>query len=235
MWIPHHLHGISRFHFVSRWSYDGFHKNPGYSGLAWTPQSLGHPVLPGFHQLLPVIHLQLLQHCHSINPPYLWHFSDDCQNAFSAIKKAFICTLVITHWVLDTQITVETDTSDYAVAVILSITLSNREIHPVTFHSQTLTTSKLNYDTHNKELPAIYESFQTWQHYLEGSTTLIDIITDHNNLEYISTTKFFSRRQAHWLELLSQFNLVICFYPGKLGAKPDALTRWWDVYQKRGG
>ena len=71
MWIPHHLHGISRFHFVSRWSYDGSHKNPGYSGLAWTPQSLGHPVLPGFHQLLPVIHLQLLQHCHSINPPYL--------------------------------------------------------------------------------------------------------------------------------------------------------------------
>ena len=165
----------------------------------------------------------------------LWHFSDDCQNAFSAIKKAFICTLVITHWVLDTQITVETDTSDYAVAVILSITLSNREIHPVTFHSQTLTTSKLNYDTHNKELPAIYELFQTWQHYLEGSTTLIDIITNHNNLEYFSTTKFLSRRQAHWLELLSQFNLVICFHPGKLGAKPDALTRWWDVYQKRGG
>ena len=125
-----------------------------------------------------------------------WHFSNDCQNAFSTIKKAFTCTPVITHWVLDAQITVETDALDYAVAAILSITLSDREIHPITFYSQTLTTSKLNYDTHNKELLAIYKSFQTWQHHLEGSATPINIVTDHKNLEYFSTTKILSRRQA---------------------------------------
>ena len=28
--------------------------------------------------------------------------------------------------------------------------------------------------------------------------------------------------------------MVICFCPGKLGAKPDALTRHWDVYCKGG-
>ena len=126
------------------------------------------------------------------------------------------------------------DTSDYAVAAILSITLSDGEIHPVAFYSQTLTTSELNYDTHDKELLAIYESFQTWRHYLEGSTTPIDVITNHKNLEYFSTTKILSRRQARWSELLSQFNLVIRFRPGKLGAKPDALTRRWDVYLKEG-
>ena len=31
-----------------------------------------------------------------------------------------------------------------------------------------------------------------------------------------------------------QFNLVIRFHPGKLGAKPDALTRRWDIYPKEG-
>jgi len=36
------------------------------------------------------------------------------------------------------------------------------------------------------------------------------------------------------VEILSQFNLIICFCPGHLGTKPDALTRWWDVYPKRG-
>ena len=163
-----------------------------------------------------------------------WHFSDDCQNAFTAIKKAFTCALVITHWVPDVQITVETDASDYAVAAILSITLSDGEIHPVAFYSRTLTTSELNYDTHDKELLAIYESFRTWRHYLEGSATPIDVVTDHKNLEYFSTTKILSRRQARWSELLSQFNLVIHFRPGKLGAKPDALTRRWDVYPKEG-
>ena len=97
---------------------------------------------------------------------------------------------MITHWVPDAQITVETDASDYAVAAILSITLSDEEIHPIAFYSRTLTTSELNYNTHDKELLAIYESFQTWRHYLEGSATPIDVVTDHKNLEYFSTTKF---------------------------------------------
>ena len=163
-----------------------------------------------------------------------WHFSNSCQNTFTAIKKAFTCAPVITHWVLDAQITVETDASDYTVAAILSITLSDGEIHPVAFYSWTLTTSELNYNTHDKELLATYEPFQTWWHYLEGSATPINVITNHKNLEYFSTTKILSRRQARWLELLSQFNLVICFCPRKLGAKPDALTRWWDIYPKGG-
>ena len=28
--------------------------------------------------------------------------------------------------------------------------------------------------------------------------------------------------------------MVICFRPGKLGTKPDALTRCWDIYPKEG-
>jgi len=129
---------------------------------------------------------------------------------------------------------VETDASDYAVAGILSITCSNREIHPVAFYSQTLTAPELNYDTHNKELLAIFKAFWNWRHYLEGSASPIDVITDHKNLEYFSTSKVLSRRQAQWSEFLSQFHLVIHFRPGKLGAKPDALTRRWDVYPKEG-
>jgi hypothetical protein len=31
------------------------------------------------------------------------------------------------------------------------------------------------------------------------------------------------------------FNLSLHFWPGKLGAKPDALTRHWDIYPKEGG
>ena len=39
------------------------------------------------------------------------------------------------------------------------------------------------------------------------------------------TTKQLSRCQACWSEYLSRFNFVIQFWPGKLGAKPNALTR----------
>jgi len=97
-----------------------------------------------------------------------------------------------------------------------------------------MTPPELNYDTHDKELLAIFEAFCHWHHYLEGSTTPIDVVTDHKNLEYFSSSKVLTRRQARWSEFLSQFNLLIRFRPGHLGAKPDALTRRWDVYPKGG-
>ena len=119
----------------------------------------------------------------------------------------------------------ETDASDYALAAILSIMTKDNEIHPVAFHSRTLSALELNYDVHDKELLAIFEAFKMWRHYLEGSASPIDVVTDHKNLEYFSTTKVLTRRQARWSEYLSQFNLVIRFRPGRLGTKPDALTR----------
>jgi len=91
---------------------------------------------------------------------------------------------------------VETDASDYALAAILSIITKDNEIHPVAFHSRTFSTLELNYDIHDKELLAIFEAFKIWQHYLERSASPIDIVTDHKNLEYFSTTKILMCRQA---------------------------------------
>ena len=88
---------------------------------------------------------------------------------------------------------------------------------------------------HDKELFAIYEVFCIWRHYLEGSTAPIDVITDHKNLKYFATTKLLNCCQAQWSELLSQFNLIICFHSGKLSTKPDMLTHHWDVYLKERG
>src|SRR5882724_5383106 len=153
---------------------------------------------------------------------------------FETLKKAFTTAPVLTHWIPDTQIVVETDASDYALAAVLSIIHSNGELHPIAFHSRTFTTLELNYDVHDKELLAIFEAFKQWRHYLEGSTLPIDVVTNHRNLQYFSTTKILTRRQARWSEYLSAFNLVIQFRPGKLGTKPDTLTRRWDVYLKEG-
>src|ERR1700728_1674112 len=125
-----------------------------------------------------------------------WNFSDNCRDAFNKLKSAFLLAPVLTHWMPDVPIIVETNASDYAIATILSIMLPNGEIHPISFHSRTLSTSELNYDTHDKELLAIFEAFQKWQHYLEGSGSPIDVVTDHKNLEYFSTTKLLTRRQA---------------------------------------
>jgi hypothetical protein len=39
------------------------------------------------------------------------------------------------------------------------------------------------------------------------------------------TTKQLTRRQVRWSEFLSQFDYICSWRPGKLSAKPDALTR----------
>ena len=83
------------------------------------------------------------------------------------------------------------------------MTITDSQIHPVAFYSWTLTAPKLNYDTHDQELLAIFKAFRIWRHYLEGSVTPVNVVTDHKNLEYFSTSKVLTQHQARWSEFLS--------------------------------
>jgi len=163
-----------------------------------------------------------------------WNWSSKANTAFHTLKQAFTEALVLTHWLLDALVLVKTDASDYALAGIISSISPDGEIHPIAFHSHTFTDTKQNYDTHDKELLAIFECFKIWCHYLEGSQHRIDVVTDHKNLEYFSMMKMLTWRQACWSKYLSAFHLSICFRPGKLGAKPDALTCHSNMYPKGG-
>jgi hypothetical protein len=163
-----------------------------------------------------------------------WVWSAKCQTAFDTLKRAFTEAPVLHHWVPGRQITVETNASDYAIASILSIVGDDGEIHLIVFRSRSLGPSELNYDTHDKELLAIFDAFSQWHHYLEGSALLVDVVTDHKNLEYFATTKVLTHCQVQWSEFLCHFNMVIQFRLGKLGGKPDVLTRRWDVYPTEG-
>jgi len=98
---------------------------------------------------------------------------------------------------------VETNALDYALAVILSIVNKDNEVHLVAFHSHTFTMAEFNYDIHDKELLAIFKAFKIWQHYLEGPAYPVNIVTDHKNLEYFSTIKVLTWRQAQWSKYLS--------------------------------
>src|SRR5260221_1947486 len=154
-----------------------------------------------------------------------WHFSVEEAKAFWNLKKACKSKPVVAHWAPDLLMMVEMDASDCVIAGILSVTTEDGEIRPVAFYSHNLQSAKQNYDTHNKELLVIFEVFKSWQHFLEGSATAINTVMDHKNLEYFTSTKKLTRRQARWSEFLLQFNLKIRFQPGGLGAKPDVLTR----------
>jgi len=50
-----------------------------------------------------------------------WKFDSSCQDAFNSLKKAFTSTPILTHWIPNAQLIVETNVLDYALAAILSI------------------------------------------------------------------------------------------------------------------
>ncbi|KAJ3487209.1 hypothetical protein NLI96_g3698 [Meripilus lineatus] len=159
-------------------------------------------------------------------------FLESCWEAFDTLKQVFTSASVFAHWIPDSQIVVETDMFDYTLGAILSIFSADFDIYPIAFHSHTFIPPELNYDIHDKELLAIFETFKIWCHYLEGSALPMDVVTNYKNLTYFSTIKILTHHQACWSKYLFQFNLVVHFCPGRLGTKPDVLIHKWDIYAK---
>ena len=113
-----------------------------------------------------MIYQQLFGYCHSINlfdmENIPWNIDEKCKLAFSSLKQAFTMAPVSTNYKPDCPLVIEINASDYALGAILSQVEPNRDIHLITYLSQTFLDTKLNYDTHNKELMAIYEAFKAW-------------------------------------------------------------------------
>ena len=148
-----------------------------------------------------------------------------CQEAFELLKHRFTTAPILAHFNYEKECIVETDASDNVSASVLSQYSDNGKLHPVAFFSQKHSLQEINYEIYDKKLLAIIKAFEEWRPMLEGAGLLIKILTDHKNLQYFMTTKQLSRRQARWSKYLSRFNFVIQFWQGKLGAKPDSLTR----------
>jgi len=85
-----------------------------------------------------------------------------------------------------------------------------------------------NYKIHDKEMLAIIRALEEWRHFLEGATHLVEIWTDHKNLEYFMTAKKLNRCQARWSLYLARFNFLLHHRPRHAMGKPDALSRRAD-------
>jgi len=85
-----------------------------------------------------------------------------------------------------------------------------------------------NYKIHDKEMLAIICALEEWRHFLEGATHLVEIWTDHKNLEYFMTAKKLNRCQARWSLYLARFNFLLHHRPRHAMGKPDALSRRAD-------
>ncbi|KKF92157.1 Retrotransposable element Tf2 155 kDa protein type 1 [Ceratocystis platani] len=164
--------------------------------------------------------------------PFLWDSA--CESAFQTLKDHFSSAAILAHFDWDKDVILETDASDYVSAGVMSQRDDDGTLRPVAFFSKKHSAAECNYEIYDKELLAIIRCFEEWRPELEGAPSPVKVITDHRNLEYFMSTKQLNRRQARWSELLSRFNFHIVYRPGKLGGKPDSLTRRSEDLPKEG-
>jgi RNase H-like domain found in reverse transcriptase/Reverse transcriptase (RNA-dependent DNA polymerase)/Integrase zinc binding domain/Chromo (CHRromatin Organisation MOdifier) domain/Integrase core domain len=144
-----------------------------------------------------------------------WEWSREAEQAFQKLKRAFMEAPILQHFDPERPITLQTDASGFAIAGILNQEDDDGVLKPVCFYSRKCSPAEQNYDTYDRELLAIVESFKHWRHYLEGARHRILVRCDHKNLEYFQTTKLLSRRQARWAEILSAYDFEIEYLEGK--------------------
>lgn len=149
------------------------------------------------------------------------------QQAFDAIKKIVVgrdCLTTIDFAKMpENKIYVTTDASDTCSGALLSFGTSWESARPVAFESTTFKDAELNYPVHEKELLAVIRALKRWRSDLIGSPFFV--FTDHKTLENFNTQKDLSRRQARWMEFLSQFDGHFVYVRGDRNSVADALSR----------
>ena len=117
----------------------------------------------------------------------------------------------------------ETDSSDYVNADVLSQLDDEGVLHSVAYFSRKIAPAECNYEIYDKELLAIIQCFEEWWPELKGTGLPVKVLTDYKDLEYFINTKKLTSRQVRWAEFLSEFNFVISYQSGKKTTKPTYL------------
>ena len=161
--------------------------------------------------------------CEKTFPPW----TPDHQLAFDAIKKLVTSRECLTTIDLDKlnthKIYLTTDASDVCSGAVLSFGETWETARPVAFDSMTFKGAELNYPVHEKEMLAIIRALKKWRADLIGVPFLI--YTDHKTLENFQQQRELSRRQARWMEFLSQYDGKIVYVKGDDNSVADALSR----------
>jgi transposase InsO family protein len=155
--------------------------------------------------------------------PFQWGETE--QQAFDKLKEIFVTEPVLAQWDPDKETILETDSSGYVVAGVLSQYDNQGLLRPVAYYSKKMTCTQSNYEIHDKELLAVICCIAEWDGMLR-SLQKFTVITDHKNLEYFGKPRQLSERQMRWAQFLGKFpNMEIAYRPGVDNVRADALSR----------
>ena len=108
---------------------------------------------------------------------------------------------------------------------ILSQQQPDETWRPIAFILKSFNSAERNYEIYDKEMLAVMHAFYEWSHYLKGTTSPTEVLTDHQNLTYFQKPQNLNRRQARWVTDLQDCNFMIKYQPGKANSKAGILSR----------
>ena len=121
-----------------------------------------------------------------------WHWGKLEQASFNKLKELITSTPVLVFPNDSLPYCIKADSFNAATRAVLSqqtLLENGRKWHPIAFFSKSLSPVKQNYEIHDKEMLAIIQALEEWQHFLEGTPCQFEIWTDHKNPKYFRTSK----------------------------------------------
>ncbi|GJS05150.1 putative reverse transcriptase domain-containing protein [Tanacetum coccineum] len=138
--------------------------------------------------------------------------------AFQTLKQKLFTALILALPEGSENFVVYCDASHNGLCVVL---MQKEKI--IAYVSRQLKTYEKKYTTHDLELGYVVFALKMWRHYLYGTKCVM--FTDHKSSQHILNQKELNMRQHQWLELLSDYDCEIRYYPGKANVVADALTK----------
>ncbi|GJV27974.1 putative nucleotidyltransferase, ribonuclease H [Tanacetum coccineum] len=147
-----------------------------------------------------------------------FNWGEEQESAFQLLKQKLCDAPILALPKGSDDFVVYYDASIKGLGVVLM-----QRMKVIAYASRQLKVHEKNYTTHDLELGAVVFALKIWRHYLYGTRCVV--FTDHKSLQHILDQKELNMRQRRWIELLSDYDCVIRYHPGKANVVADALSR----------
>jgi hypothetical protein len=123
------------------------------------------------------------------------------QKAFEDLKTKLTTAPVLALPDFSKTFEIECDASGIGIGGVLM-----QERRPIAYFSEKLSGPTLNYSVYDKELYALVQSLETWQHYLSPKEFVIH--SYHESLKHLKGQLKLNRRHANGVILLNHFLIL---------------------------
>ena len=146
-----------------------------------------------------------------------------CQNAFEKLRDLMSSSEVLVYPDFTKPFVLETDGSGVGIGGVLLQEDDKKKLRPIAYASRTLRDAETRYMATELECLAIIWCLNEFRVYVLGHELLV--VTDHNALKNVMTTKIQNARINRWSLLLAEYNPKITYRKGSLNGVADALSR----------